>query len=215
MQVAVTPDFRPKAAYANDGSYESVKAMLQKLARTFYSRVLAMGLPMEYEDVLQECNVAYVKALKKWTPDKARFTTYCYTVVRNEFNRAIERMELDRANLGLGSIDDIGTDGEDEEIANGYERYLSAEAQGADPLELMTGREELRARLAGLTPATRRLMVALIVAERDAEKMPSLRDMARHMGLRGDALYEVQLEIARVFGVTAPLGVRKKPAEQQ
>jgi RNA polymerase sigma factor (sigma-70 family) len=91
--------------FANDGSLASVDDLLRKIAIKCHKRVMAMGLGMDYSDVLQEMYVSYVKARPKWNAqDKsgAKFGTYCTTVCINNFNHAIKRIELQRA---MGKIE--------------------------------------------------------------------------------------------------------------
>lgn len=91
--------------FANDGSLASVDDLLRKIAIRCHKRVMAMGLGMDYDDVLQEMYVSYVKARSKWNAqDKsgAKFGTYCTAVCINNFNHAIKRIELQRA---MGKIE--------------------------------------------------------------------------------------------------------------
>lgn len=201
----------PARKYANDGSYESVQAMLVKQATVFYPRVMALRLPMEFEDVLGILNEAYVKARKAWNPEKAQFNTYCYRVAQNHFNKSIERMVLDRQHLGLSSIDDQAQGHDDEEAGDGYSRYLSQEDEGSDPLQRMETLESVKERLARLSAPTRTLVAVLIRGEQSQEGPPvSLRQAARNLGLSQEQIAAVQVEITRVFGVTIPFGLRKK-----
>lgn len=191
--------------YANDGSLASVEAMLVKLAATFYPRVLGLGLPMDFDDVLQELKVGYVKALQKWNPDRSQFNTYCYAVCRNEFNRRIERMVLDRQHLGLGSIDDLASDA-DEEVGDGYERYQSQESEDLAPDERIDYRETLRDNLAKLSPQSRAVVRMLLANERDSNAPTmTLREIALHLGLAIPQMQAVQSELNRVFGVSVVL----------
>lgn len=191
-----------KRPYANDGSLESVEDMLIKQAGLFYARVLGMGLPMEFEDVLQELRMAYVKARAKWNPEKAKFNTYCFTVARNEFNRRIERMALDRQHLGLGSIDDLASsDGED--TGDGYERYLNRQDEAEEGAESrLEYRQNMMQNVARLSPHTRAVVKTLLANEVSTNgRTMTLREIAVHLGLAIPQMQAVQKEIADVFGV--------------
>lgn len=91
--------------FANDGSLASVDMLLRTLAGKCFKRVEAMGLGMEFSDVLQEMYVSYIKAKSKWNAQKAEgamFATYCTVVCYHNFNHAIARMEKQRT---LGKIE--------------------------------------------------------------------------------------------------------------
>mgnify|MGYP002040898335 FL=1 len=93
--------------FANDGSYESVEAMLTRLAIKAFARVQALKLPMEFEDVRQEMDVYYLQAFKAWRPDgSAKFSSYCTTACMNNFRNRIEKLCEERVHLGMYSIDD-------------------------------------------------------------------------------------------------------------
>jgi DNA-directed RNA polymerase specialized sigma24 family protein len=101
--------------FANDGSYESVERTLMKLAHKCYARVRAMGLGMDYDDVLQEMNLTYVRALALWKPDKgAKFNSYLTTACLNNFNERIRRPARDRSMLGLVNMTDMRRTGHGE-----------------------------------------------------------------------------------------------------
>lgn len=213
MNAVATPERSLNGKFANDGSLESVEAMLIKQAASYYStRVLPQGLPMEFDDVLQVLKMAYVKARAKWSPEKARFNTYCYTVARNEFNRYVERMAADRAKMGMESIDDLAPSSEDGGgPRDGYERFAAEDAEESGPEAVRARREAMRERLAALSPITRKLIAALLQNEMDRNAKPlTLRELAVHMGLAGPSLVQVQREIAIKLGVSIPFGTRRK-----
>ena len=101
--------------FANDGSYESVELLLRKLAHKCFARADAMGLPMTYDDVLQEMNVAYVLSKNAWNPDRGvLFSTYLTTSCYRRFNTAIAKMETERKYLGMVNMSDMRrTDNDD------------------------------------------------------------------------------------------------------
>lgn len=94
--------------FANDGSFESVDRMLQKLAFKCFARVQALGLGMTLDDVRQEMNVSYVQARKLWEPDRGvLFVSYMTTACYRNFNERIRKAELERRNLGLVNFSDM------------------------------------------------------------------------------------------------------------
>lgn len=211
MQSVVTTAVKTKKTYANDGSFESVEGMLIQQASIFYGRVLGLGLPMEFEDVLQEVNMAYVKARKKWSPEKAKFNTYCFVVVRNEFNRRIERMVNDRVHLGMGSIDNLASGEDDGEVGDGYSRYLNEESTDLAPDERIERRQEVMQRLRRLTPHSRAVVAKLVAGEQNQQlDVQNLREIATSLGLTPPQMRAVEQEIHNTFGVEVRLSNHRK-----
>lgn len=186
--------------YANDGSYESVFAQLRKLCFQYYGRAKQLGLNMDEDDVMGIMHVGFAQAKAKWKPDGgALFTTYLQTVCRNEFNARVEKEAKTIVALGMTSYD-------------GLRRKLDDD--GVDPLELMAGSDdsqeermiatqEMRERLKSMSAGGRRLIVALLMSEREQgyEAPPKLRELAAGIGLAGDELRQVKVEILAKFGV--------------
>jgi len=208
--------------FANDGSLESVDLMLRKLSIKCYARVAAMGIGMQYEDVLQEMYVSYVKAKAKWRPEGgARFATYCTTVCLNNFNLAIKKMENQRS-MGIikptdknavlnedgtvkfqrsfGMVSECEFDLNDE---SGYVAFMEVTEgpRQEQPDYRMESAEDLQDRLKNLSSGARRLVSCLLRADQSEDKLPSLRNIAVMAQLRGDELRQVKIEIGASFGV--------------
>lgn len=98
-----------KRAFANDGSYESVRLQLHRLAMKCLGRLQAQGVTaFTFDDVLQEMNLTYVKARSKWNPDAGvRFITYLTTACYNNFNDRVKKSVDERANLGMINFSDM------------------------------------------------------------------------------------------------------------
>jgi DNA-directed RNA polymerase specialized sigma24 family protein len=192
-----------KKTYANDGSLESVQNLLTRLAGKCYRRVAAMGLSMEFDDVLQEMRLSYVKAKAAWKPDGgSRFSTYCQTACINNFNNAIRKMESERAELGMVSINAFS--GEDIDGAiDPMEIMLNAAGDKSDlPEARLEGAQELQRNLKGLSPGAMRLVNLLFQAEqRGSNYSTSLRLLSTAANLKGDELVRVKAEIEKKFGV--------------
>jgi RNA polymerase sigma factor (sigma-70 family) len=214
---AVAVDFVPTATpalkqrknarnekFANDGSYASVEAQLHRLAMKCYARVQAMGLGMDFDDVLQEMNMTYVRAKATWNPEKGvRFSTYCQTACMNNFNQRIERQVKDRTEMGMISYDEALGD-RPEDAGDDALEYLVGDVNAVDSAESqMEIVQEARARLARLTPGTQRLILAFLMDERDRGGEPGskLRDLAAKVGLTGEDLQRTKREVHATFGV--------------
>ena len=191
----------PKRRFANDGSYESIERQLKGLALKFFGRVMAIGIAMSLEDVEQELSIAYVKAKAAWKPDGgARFTTYFQTVACRHFNACILKEETERAHLGMGSVSAL-TDkwgmGDDE-----AEDALEHSAEQEDSREdSMIRLEEMRERIAKLSPDARRLVAMLLRAEGTCTDV-TLKTLCAGMQIEGPRLKAVKAELNANFGVT-------------
>jgi hypothetical protein len=188
------------AKFANDGSYKSVEALLQKIAGQCYARAEKLGLGLDFDDVLQTMNLAYCKAKAKWNPEGgALFSTYCQTVCFNTFNASIEREVNDITTMGLISYD-VAFPREDEESDDPLESRGDLTASVEDQMVLS---DEIRVRMACLSLSARRLITVLLAGEREPtmQARPRLREMANEAGISKDELKRVKLEILKTFGV--------------
>lgn len=190
-----------KPRFANDGSYESIRLQVKKLAHLFYGRARAIGIAMDIEDVEQEINFAYVKARGAWRPEGgARFSTYFQTVACRHFNDRIRKEENERANLGMGSMsalaDKWGMGDEDE--SSTIEAAQGIEDSREDSLVQI---EEMRERLSRLTPDARRLVALLLKAEGTCQDV-TLKGLCTHLAIEGARLRSIKAELNAHFGVT-------------
>lgn len=193
--------------FANDGSYESVERMLIKLSMRCFARIEALGgLGMTFEDVRQEMNLNYVLARAKWSPEGgARFATYCQTACQNNFNGYIEKRIKERTNLGMVNFTDLG---HHKSVETGDEfdplEFIDDQEGGsAKPEDLLDKRQQIRDRLFSMSAGARRLVNALLQHETNSNNIapPKMRELARDVGLTGDELRQVKLEVLSTFGV--------------
>lgn len=196
--------------FANDGSYESVRLQLQKLAAKAYARVSGMGLSLTFDDCLQEMNLSYVQARSKWNPERGvLFSTYCQTVCVNNFNSRIEKEERERRVLGMESYN-VGLPGGDDDESDDY-LATKVEKLYGENLPTVESRQEARERLDAvrerlrcLSPNARRLVSALMAAEvKDPgyRPPPRLNELVAQMGLSPAELRDVKHEILAIYEV--------------
>ena len=190
--------------YANDGSFDSVKDMLHKMAYRFTRRVEALGIPMTQEDVFQELCLSYVQAKKTWKPEGgARFVTYCVYAAQNNFNLAVKKMARERVEMGMTPIEDykrgdpdcsdplewLNTSASDESMSPDY-RLLRAGAMStaSEGLSLM-GTKFIH-------------QVCKLELGGGNSSGQTLREIASKLGISGDELRRLKIEIRERFGVT-------------
>ncbi len=209
--------------FANDGSLESVDMMLRKISAKCFTRVSAMGLGMEFEDVLQEMYVSYVKAKEKWNPaNGALFSTYCTTVCLNNFNAAIKKMERQRS---LGKIPQVLDEITGKMVEPKFQREFgmlsecelnsvnqdrfevsieNTHGNAADePHYRLSCAQETNKKIKNLSAGAKRLVTLLLNDElRSAAQPMRLRELAKAAQLQGGELRQVKVEILKKFGVT-------------
>ena len=194
--------------FANDGSLESVDALLHKIAVRCYARVQAMSLPMDYDDVVQEMRLTYVKVKKTWNPQGAAlFSTYCTFACMNNFNAAIRKMERDRKEMGMVSVDGIMTDQDGDSTDSPLSYFESASCpRSASPEYRMESAQQMAENLASLSASARQLVRTLLASERKTDEEGTrpltLRAAVAEVGLEGPELRRVKLELLKKFGVS-------------
>lgn len=223
-----------KRTFANDGSYESVRLQLHRLAMKCLGRLQAQGVTtFTFDDVLQEMNLTYVKARSKWNPDAGvRFITYLTTACYNNFNDRVKKPVDERANLGMVNFSDMrrtNADGDDDcDLLEFHDRMESAawlapsednmnmdsylhrldgaggmcEPAEADIERRQQAQAALRLNMAKLTPKAQEVVIALMRASYDGDKVPSLFQVARLGGISRDELTRIKQELATTLGVT-------------
>jgi RNA polymerase sigma factor (sigma-70 family) len=194
-------------SYANDGSWESVERLAQNLARKFYRRVEGLQLNMDLDDCMGEVRLAYVKARKAWSPEKARFSTYFTTTACNEFNRAIEKLAVERRELGMFSYD---SDGEADEDEQSYLDRSSGMLTSPCPSARMESRETLAQVLNMLSQDSRTVVAVLLRDEMNRSGSPlTFKEICASVGIARTARTRVpsQRELAVREELKALFGV--------
>lgn len=196
------------AKFGNDASLQSVERQLLKLAGKCHARVEKLGLSMDFDDVLQEMRLSYVKAAQKWNPQGGSlFTTYCQTVCLNNFNQAIRKMERERVEHGLMFEGELARSDADSDFEPDVLGEAIAGSDSDRPDMRLDSEAALRESLVGMSFAAKRLVGALLQEERRLEVEvgpPSpkrLRDLANMVGVQGEELSRVKRELLTRFGV--------------
>lgn len=189
--------------YANDASYESVEHLLERLAGKCYARVKKLGIPMDFDDVLSEMNLSYVKARQAWNPEAgALFSTYCTTACMNNFNNAIAKMERDRRELGLIPFSHFQRmedgDASPEEFLSGIATdYTDA------PERRIECAQEMQANLDRMTTNARRVIAGLLrdYQRTGTEQPKRLSQIMDELQLPKAEQRRIRIEISKITGV--------------
>lgn len=130
--------------------YRDHTGLLHQLARKAYGRMQSVGVPMDYDDILQEMSVTFVKATKLYRPDAGyAFTAYLGRAIWNQFNKVAERLIEQHLNLGLTSIEEMEHDAQERGSLEGsgsmMERMLYEEGSYTESPEDIIERGQLMA----------------------------------------------------------------------
>ena len=83
-------------------SYEHNRGLIYQTAGKAYRRIVAAGLDMDFEDVVQELNVAWLRACECYDKDTGNnFSTYLVRVMYNHINKVIEKEERHTNDIGI------------------------------------------------------------------------------------------------------------------
>lgn len=201
----ITPRAREEknVKFGNDASLASVELLLQKLAMKCYARVQAVGIGMEFDDVLQEMRISYVRAARSWNPEGgALFATYCQTACLNNFNNVIKKMERQRT-IGKINPDDPGAEldekgqvkfqrefgmvseceftSEDEDGYNAFHQHTRCDSMDLPDARLDRA-AALKESLSGLSAGARMLVAELLKSERREAGDDSEEDEGKSRG---------------------------------
>lgn len=217
--------------FANDGSYASVELLLKKLAHKCYKRVQAMGLGMDIDDVMQEMNLSYVRALRTWNPEGgALFNTYLTTACLNNFNDRVRKPINERRELGMVNMSDMVHKGDRDDDGDydplerldmedsgqisinsamfdgfgleGSTSQTQAHApMGANPAFIAEHRQNVRSGMGALSQSARAMVVELLRATHAGEDLPRFTELATKNQITPAELRRIKVELSKTFGV--------------
>jgi hypothetical protein len=90
--------------------YLANTGLVHKIAGPCYRRALATGIAIDYDDVVGELTLAFVKSWQKFDESKGlKFSTYFTVAAHHQFNRFIEKQVAERMEHGVRSIEEINS----------------------------------------------------------------------------------------------------------
>lgn len=160
------------------------KGMMIKLSRRAQYRLERAGISVEFDDVMQEASVAFVKAKQGFSPQHgAKFSTYLWTAIGNNLNRFCDQMR--DAYRGAVSLDTPASDSEDAPSLLDVLQDVNA----LDPQEILMRNQTASETLAQFSPDTRRVLTCLITQPdllmQEYERVRAYYEMSRAMGHAG------------------------------
>lgn len=133
------------------------KGMMIKLSRRAQRRLEGAGISVEFDDIMQEATVAFIKAKQGFDPQNgAKFSTYLWTSITNNLNRFCDQMrDLYRGSV---SLDAPSSDSKDAPSL----MDVLVDINAIDPQEALMRNETAVETLAQFSPDTRRVLTYLI-----------------------------------------------------
>jgi RNA polymerase sigma factor (sigma-70 family) len=135
--------------------FKKHEALIHKFARKGYGRLMEMNVVIDYEDVFQEMCLAYTKATSKYDASKGiTFSAYMGRVIWNEFNKFVEREQLEN----YVSLDGFGSEDEGDEA----DIYEAIPGNYTTPEEFLERKQETRWKNKQCSPTARFLLKQFI-----------------------------------------------------
>lgn len=133
--------------------YLANRGLIQKVARGCYARCQAVGLALDYEDVVQELSLTFVKAWRQFDPSRGfQFSTYYVMAARHQFNRFIDKLMEERVEHGVRSVEEISSWCSDDGEALSMAEVIASDELGPEARAMLAQRmEQLQKRLKPLT----------------------------------------------------------------
>lgn len=202
--------------------FEDYQKLVSQQAWKALTRLHALGIhSMEYEDVFQEMSLYFTIALKTFDPSKGFvFSTYLVTVMQRRFQRVIEALVEERANIS--SVEELEARTSSEEDFSLYEYIATSEPLIEDSV---SHKQEMMAKINKLSDRTKVVLMELTNPSAELEeefnaksahilfgremgiargRLASDIDFAfvcEHYGIRRDARKQVRNELKKNFGV--------------
>lgn len=203
--------------------YEDHIGLIRKLALRGWGRLTEANVHVDFDDVVQDMTLTYVKAADKYNPDHGvTFSAYLGRAIWNQFNKFAEKEIRVQADLKLVRFEQLGDAVEDSDDGSVYESIASDEWT---PEQYVEAAQQFRENMKSLGPTakfivskllnpTNDLMEALELAKRNAElarksgqyaKAPNdvtIAFIASHYGLDEKNVKKARKTLFSMYGLT-------------
>jgi len=177
--------------------------LVHTVARKGYGRMQAIGAAIDYDDLVQDMSVVFIKAYELWDGDKGKFSTYFMYSAFNEINKVAKKFEIERVELRIKSVEEMTSSSDDQMDVSETIACGSDTPEQALEFKMMVA-EALR----GLSPVAHKMVEWLIdppdELEREREARICHASLARDMGKNKRAKFS---EIGLVCDVLLMAGV--------
>ena len=142
------------------------EGLLHKYARGGHARLTSAGVGIDYDDVLQEIRISFIKASRKFNPEiGVGFSSYMGRAVINNFNLYAERELSRHFGLGVISIEELSGSDDDETSCDLWGRHDFASSDDIE--ETIAHRSEMKFRIGLLSRRARKVIRELVNPSHD------------------------------------------------
>lgn len=86
------------------------QGLIHSVARKGAARAAAVGCStLEYDDLVQELTETFIKAYDLYDPAKTKFSTYFVRSAYNRLNELMAKVEVERVENGVRSVEEMGS----------------------------------------------------------------------------------------------------------
>jgi len=114
--IELTPEIVRKAQAGDEDANRTIVEGLHRQVIATIFRFLGPGFRREVEDIAQEIFLKVFRAIDKFDPSRAKFTTWVYTFVRNHCFDVLKKRRLKTTSMHA-----VGDDETDRDFADGRE----------------------------------------------------------------------------------------------
>jgi len=131
-----------------DRFYVENSGLIHTVARKGYGRLQAIGSGMEYDDLVQDLTVVFIKSYDKFDEASGnRFSTYFMAAAFNRINRIAGEQEIERVENGVRSMEEMSERFEDD---TSIEEVIASDA--ATPEQIVEAASIAQGVLSKLSP---------------------------------------------------------------
>lgn len=136
-------------------NFEDHNGLLHKFTKSGFGRLRGMDIDIDYEDVFQENCVSFVRAKQTYNPEAGiSFSAYMGRAVWNNFNKLAEKLERERDELGMVSVEELTET--DEECDSALDNISGSLCEAVPSTEdALISFQEARANIAKLSQKAR------------------------------------------------------------
>lgn len=92
-----------------DRYYADNVGLVHFVAQRGFRRLQAIGAAIEYDDIVQDLSIVFVKAYDLHEEEKGKFSTYFTYAALNELNKTAKKFEIERLDMKIKSVEEMSS----------------------------------------------------------------------------------------------------------
>lgn len=165
--------------------YAQNVGLVHQVARRGHQRLLALGAPLEYDDVFQELSAIFVRSYELFDPEQGRFSTYFMNAAYHTVNKIADKVITERVENRTHSIQEMDARSANSEGGASFAETIASSAP--TPEEEAHRMECLLALESRLSPVALMIVSWLIdppdFVEREFQAQQAHAELGRSRGL--------------------------------